>query len=189
MGAKEKRRRRYGKHQIVAVSIDPLELAPHIRRCLCSACRQRDDARTARLRDHNARRERCYWAGAPDPQHRTEWRISPQRLADFLKMYDDERDRRGHITHLDMRPRWVAHLDGLLLHRALDQMRRVKPAWAWLITKLVFERVPRQEIAQEWGMSEATLSRRLGDAVRYLGDVLTRSSQEPHPEAEQEVAS
>jgi hypothetical protein len=158
-------------------------LVRHTWRCPCAGCDyQRQQAIKAGIPEHK-RRLGAYRVGHEHPEYREDWRISPQRLADFLATHEADRDRRGRLTHVDMRGRWLNHLDALILRQALSVMATVKPSWTWLITRLVFDRVPQAELAAQLDMSEATMCRRLRDALRYLRDLVTHAGSEQRERA------
>jgi hypothetical protein len=147
-------------------------LVRHTARCRCAGCQKREDDRIKDGIPDTRRRLRGYRPGHSCPEHREGWRISPERLSDFLKTHEEMRDRRGRLTHVDMRPRWLDHLDGLLVQHALQEMQECKPYWNWLIVTCVVDGNTQTQVAEWLGVSQCTISRQLNGALRHLRELL-----------------
>jgi hypothetical protein len=104
------------------------DLVPHTATCPCAACEAR---RTKILQagiETVRKRRRHYAPGHEHPEHREGWCISPEHLAGFMATHESIRDRKGKTTRAEMRPRWLDHLDGLVVQQALAEMQQCRPS-------------------------------------------------------------
>jgi DNA-directed RNA polymerase specialized sigma24 family protein len=144
------------------------DLVPHTPTCPCAACEERRKKLLQAGIETVRKRRRWYEAGHSCPEHREGCRISPDHLADFMATHESMRDRKGKNTRVEMRPRWLDHLDGLVVQQALQEMQECRPYWAWLITCCVVDGHTQTQVAEWLGVNPSTISRQLNGALRHL---------------------
>jgi hypothetical protein len=145
-------------------------LAPHVSRCRCAAC---EEPRKRAVLARQAERRQGYSPGSADPERRYGWAAAEHRLAEWITMHKVEMDHKLHVTQLDLKPTFVAHLDGEigersmdagLLHEALcvvESMADPIGLRGRLVRGRAIERMTGVQMAEREHMSEAAISRNL----------------------------
>jgi DNA-directed RNA polymerase specialized sigma24 family protein len=177
---RKRQQRRQGLEQANRNGAHSNDLVPHTPTCPCAACEERRKKILQAGIEGTRKRRRHYAPGHEHPEHREGWCISPHHLSAFMVTHESERDRKGRRTHVDMRPRWLDHLDGLVVQQALAQMQECRPYWVWLITCCVLDGHTQTQVAEWLGVNPSTISRQLGGALRHLRDLLC-----PHRDRDQ----
>jgi DNA-directed RNA polymerase specialized sigma24 family protein len=172
--------RRVGTH-----ATDRPPLVPHSARCGCHGCEQKEAKSLKRATTQRERRQRAYTPDHVDPEHRDSWRISGERLVDYMVSHNVERYRRK-ITLLDMTPEWVAHLDGVvisadaqdldasLLYSSLIVLEGLHPVRGQVIFGCCVEGLSQALMAERLSLSEAAISRNLSAGLDTLLDIYGR---------------
>jgi hypothetical protein len=176
--------RRQGLAQAALSQNGAYDIVAHTPTCPCAACEAR---RTEKLRggiEQTRSRRRTYEPGHAQPEHRAGWNAAAQHtiLADWIKTHRVDMDARMHVTALDLKPSFVAHLDAAvsldaedldagLLYRALIIMHRVHPLRARIIDACAIAGRTRDDVGDSEHMSPQAVSKNLGCGLELLLDL------------------
>jgi DNA-directed RNA polymerase specialized sigma24 family protein len=144
----------------------------HAQECICPTCCKARGQYVPTLRQLQERRKRRIGAAVGqigyEPGDAEGWLLTEHDAVRWARVVDALRDARDKITHCDLRPEWLAHLDKLLRTDALEQLWQNHPHLARAFTGCALDGRTQDDVARAEGCARSTISRRVKEAKDFL---------------------